>query len=113
MIEDVRIIENWQTRGHQILILGRAHPGAPRSYLGADGQWHEITDSMVAQPAPNDLGIVLPDGALDAIVHEHLKVSAPSTASADHLKDALGTRDRLLGLVERIIDADIAREARP
>jgi hypothetical protein len=109
-IETVRIIENFQTAGHTLVILGRA-PGGPRAILRADGGWEEVTEQM-ANRDPGDYGIKLPEGALDAIVHEHLKVAAPSTATADHLADAAGVRDRLLGLVERIVDADIAREAR-
>ena len=48
------------------------------------------------------------------VVSELAEALSPRPAATErHLDDALGTRDKLLGMVERIIDADIAREARP
>lgn len=99
MIEQVRIVENWQTRGHVVVILGRSHPGAPRAWLKPDGQWEPLREDAYSTDV-GDMGIVLPKGALDALVHEHMKTSAPNDATERHLLDAVAVRDRLLAIVE-------------
>lgn len=98
IVEDVRIFEDFQTRGHIIAILGRPYPGAPRSVLCPDGKWEPIQEGATMGQW---LGFRLPDGALDAIVQEHLKVAAPNTATERHLTDAIEVRDRLLAFIEK------------
>jgi hypothetical protein len=102
ILTDVRILEDWPTGGHRIIVRGRAAVGGPMSVLRADGSWEELTENRGAyNPDPTGYGILLPEGALDAIVAEHLKVAAPNQSTERHLEDAIGVRDRLLALVER------------
>lgn len=100
-VERVFIAEDWPTGGHRIVIRGRSHPGARMAVLQADGTWKELSESDQINPSGEGLGITLPDGALDAIVAEYLKVAAPQQATERHLEDAMSVRDRLLTIVER------------
>jgi hypothetical protein len=98
MIERVHIVDDWQRMGHQVVVIGRAHPGAPSAWLTADGEWEPLKEAAM----PGDpIGFRLPEGALDAIVDAYAKVAAPHPATERHLTDALAVRDRLLALVEK------------
>lgn len=100
MIERVLILDEFQTMGHRIIVLARPYPGAPTAYLKGTGEWEAIEENA-RFPATPDFGIVLPEGALDAIVSKHLGVAAPTPATERHLTDAIMVRDRLLALVEK------------
>lgn len=100
-VERVHVIEDWATMGHRVIVRGRPYPGAPASCLRADGEWEPITEGSRPNPSGEGFGFTLPDGALDAIVAEHLKVAAPQPATERHLSDAIAVRDRLLALVEK------------
>ena len=98
MIERVHIVEDWQRMGHQVVILGRHHPGAPTCWLTAQGEWEPLKEgSMPGDP----IGFKFPEGALDALVNAYAKVAAPHPATERHLTDALAVRDRLLAMVEK------------
>lgn len=84
VIERVRIVENFATLGHTVIVAGRPNPAGPMHFMTPTGGWVKI-----------------PEGALDAIVHEYLKVAAPSEATAQHLDDAVEIRNRLLALIEK------------
>lgn len=98
MIERVRIVENFQTLGHQVVVAGRPHPGAPMHYMTPTGEWVRISEGAML---PSDIGFKLPEGALDAIMREYLKVAAPNEATGQHLADAVAVRDRLLAMLEK------------
>lgn len=90
----VHLYEDWQTGGWRILVRARTVPGGP--YLGwrADGQWEEIKEGGESP------GVLVPEGVLDKVVEQYLKVRAPTQATQDHLVDAMAVRDRLLTLIE-------------
>jgi hypothetical protein len=99
MIERVHIVEDWHRMGHVVVVLGRPHPGAPMSYLRETGEWEPLAENA----SPMDpVGFRLPEGALDAIVAAYQKVAAPQPATERHLSDAVGVRDRLLAIVDRM-----------
>lgn len=100
MVERVHIVENFQTCGHQVVIMGRQYPDAPRAYLTASGQWEPITEQATSIN-PGDIGFNFPEGALDALVAAARNVTPTEPATERHLADAITVRDRLLALVER------------
>lgn len=104
MMRDVKVnlMEDWQTGGWRILIRGRGGPGEPYSYLREDGRWETVEEGAgFADGAA--MGVLVPEGALEEIVRQFLKVKEPQQATQDHLKDAIGVRDRLLAMVERTV----------
>lgn len=106
IIEDVRILDDWAREGHRVIVVGRPGPGAPRSYLKADGTWMPVSElHHLAAGEDRGVGFTLPEGALDAICAKYLGVAAPTPASERHLRDALTVRDRLLTLVEKEMDS--------
>lgn len=99
IIEKVHIVENWTRQEHQVVVVGRLHADAPRAWLAADGTWHAFEEGS---PRNDDsIGLLLPEGVLDAIVAAHQGVTAPTPAIERHLNDAVAVRDRLLAIVER------------
>jgi hypothetical protein len=98
VIERVYIGEDWARMGHQLVILGRQHPGAPRAWLRADGEWEPLQEGAQQD---STVGFRLPEGAMDAIVAAYAKTAAPHPATERHLEDAVAVRDRLLALVEK------------
>lgn len=53
----------------------------------------------------------MPEAAFQALIAAGADVLPPDRAQAAHLTDAQKVRDQALGMVERIIDSDLAREA--
>lgn len=104
-VQSVHVLEDFQTEGHRIFVLGRDGERR-RCFLGADGEWHPITE-MYAHGGDGPSvghhpdGIYLPRGVLDAIVAKHTRTTAPEAATERHLEDAMAIRDRLLALVEK------------
>lgn len=98
MIERVHIAEHWPTGGHRVVVLGRAMPGAPASWLKADGTWEPVTENSHVD---DTVGFQLPEGALDAIVAAAHATTTAQPATERHLKDTIAVRDRLLALVEK------------
>jgi len=101
VIERVLIVDEFQTMGHRVIVIGRPYPGAPTHYMLGDGTWEPVSENATPiDPSHSTVGFRLPEGALDAIVAEYQKVAAPQPATERHLTDALATRDRLLAMVE-------------
>lgn len=100
MIERVHIVENWQACGHQVVIIGRQYPGAPRAHLTADGGWEPLPDDATSMN-PGSIGFHFPEGALDALVAAARNVTPTEPAAERHLADTIAVRDRLLALVEK------------
>lgn len=95
---EVHIQPQWHRRGEKrLIVVGFAYPGAPRSWLKADGTWEPLTETMLP---PDDIGFLLPPGVLEAIVAAAGDI-APEPATERHLQDAIMVRDRLLTLAER------------
>lgn len=108
-VDDVRIIEEWQTRSHAVYVLVRAYAGAPRGVLASDGQTVQpITEGYAVHadgsPARGaiEATVRLPEGVLDKLVQVYSGQATAPPATERHLDDATKTRDRLLGLVERL-----------
>lgn len=101
MIEKIHIFEDWATMGHRVIVRGRPYPGASVHILMADGSWEPITEMPNGiEPVGGRYGFTLPEGTLDAIVQERLKIAAPQQSTERHLTDAIEVRDRLLTLLE-------------
>jgi hypothetical protein len=98
----VEAVRRPERRGFDIyVIVGPAPDGG--FYYDAGGRIEEVP---VGAEGPRFMHVS--DGVAEALA-EALR-PAPE-AGARHLDDALNVRDRALGMVERIIDADLAREA--
>jgi len=104
VIQKVHIEEDFPTGGHRVYVLGRPFPGEPRSILRADGNWEKLPEAGHYGPGDTPPTLVLPDGALDALVQAAVGASPPQPATQEALQDTRGVRDRLLGLVERLAD---------
>lgn len=75
----------------------------------ADDGYLTMQNFEPGQDAPPSF--ILPTEALEALVKAGSDVLPPSDATVDALQDARAVRDQALGMVERIIDSDLAREA--
>lgn len=84
-------------RGRTVYLFSHDH-GHMEPLEVAEGE--QMPPSLVMRPQ-----------MLEAIVKAGSDFLPPSAATDNHLNDAVGVRDRLLGMVERIVDADLAREA--
>lgn len=60
-----------------------------------------VPEAAPIDPGGHNIGFTFPEGALDAIVHEYLKIAAPQQATERHLEDAMAVRDRLLTMAEK------------
>jgi hypothetical protein len=111
-----RIRESFQAGGHEVVFRierrGRKHaliPGEPRDTLDPPG-WRAvpIEESAGAPDYALRIGdpgspLYLPEGALEALLEEGLKIAAPDGAVSAHLADAIAVRDRTWGVLERLI----------
>lgn len=66
---------------------------------------------VVPEMEPMPVSMRFRPEAFSALIAAGMDFEPPSSAVSNHLKDALAVRDRALGMVERIVDADLAREA--
>lgn len=105
LIEQVVIQDDWARRRHVVVVIGRAHPGAPRSILTTDGSWVPLAEQANVDGVGEGIGYAFPEGVLDAIVAQAQGTTPPVPAVEAHLADALAVRDRLLDLVDRVIPA--------
>lgn len=104
-VDQVLLLEEFQTDAHRVIALGRGHQGT-RYYLDGTTGWQPITEGGAYSEGGGVMGdrppgIYLPHGVLDAIVTQHHRTTAPQPATERHLEDAIATRDRLLTLVEK------------
>lgn len=97
MVDRAYVIDEWQRDRKRVVVVGRSHPGGPKSWLRADGEWEPLSEAAT----PDDsIGFLMPNEALAAIVAA-AGDTAPEPATARHLQDAIDVRDRLLVLVEK------------
>lgn len=97
--ERVVVTERFMQGDHVVLIMGRTPEGRRAWY---DGQnWQAIDENAAAPEQP---GFVMPLGALEKLVAEALRVLPPNDQQERHLSDAVDVRDRLLTLVEKVVN---------
>lgn len=100
----VKIEPHWPTQGHLVWFFERAPLRVLR--VGDEGdrsfgpQWVVTTDDgTLVEPT-----LILPEGALEALLAEAEKIIPASHATERHLHDSNEVRNRLLGLVEKLTD---------
>lgn len=104
-VQRVRVREDLPTGGHDVIIIGRTARG--RAWWNGY-EWIPLTENIAVNER---IGIFLPPGTLEPLLAEGYSISPPNEAMQEHRDDAIEVRDRALGMIERVIDADLAREA--
>jgi hypothetical protein len=99
IISRVHVIDDLATEGFRIIVKGRMAPGERGYWLRADGDWEEITEGSITDP--HAIGFTVPEGVLEEVVAQFLKIKPTNTATQDHLEDALEVRNRLLAMIEK------------
>jgi hypothetical protein len=108
-VQRVRVVDDFITGGHRLLIMGRDRVTGGRVYLARSGE----TIGFGENEDIGDRGILLPEGVLDEVCRQHLGVTAPTTATERHLLDVVAVRDRTLTLVERLVGDLLAPPPEP
>ena len=98
MAVDIYVYESLPNMKHRLL-----------RWKGAgEVEWIDTNDGE----QPMGPSLQLPVEVLEQLVSEAQDFLPPSAAVGAALKDTQEVRDKLLGMVERIVDADLAREAK-
>lgn len=106
----VHIERRWDTQSVDIYVYEPSMNMGGRLLRWKDAgtvEWVEVAPGEQAE-APS---LQLPVEVLEHLVVQAQDFLPPSAAVGAALKDTQEVRDKLLGMVERIIDADLAREA--